>query len=56
MAEYIITEKDLEENQKVGLLTSGIAGIASGLIKIPKGVFSLGAELLDNHFLLDNFF
>jgi hypothetical protein len=47
MAEYIITEKDLEENQKVGLLTSGVAGIASGLIKIPKGVFSLGAELLD---------
>ncbi len=37
----------IEDNQKVGLITSGIAGIASGIIKIPKGVFSLGAELLD---------
>ena len=37
----------LESNQKVGLLTSGVAGIASGVIKIPKGVFSLAAELID---------
>jgi hypothetical protein len=47
MAEYIDPFEQIESNQKVGLLTSGIAGIASGLIKIPKGVFSLGAELLD---------
>jgi hypothetical protein len=37
----------IEDTQKVGLLTSGVAGIASGLIKIPKGVFSLAAELID---------
>ena len=39
---------DLPEGvQKVSLFTSGVAGIASGLIKIPKGVFSLAAELID---------
>ena len=39
---------DLPEGvQKVSLLTSGVAGIASGIIKIPKGVFSLAAELID---------
>jgi hypothetical protein len=54
MAEYIITEKDLEQNQKVGLLTSGVAGIASGIIKIPKGVFSLAAELMDLGFDTNN--
>jgi hypothetical protein len=49
MAEEIINPfQGLEsENQKVGLLTSGVAGIASGIIKIPKGVFSLAAELID---------
>ena len=39
---------DLPEGvQKVSLLTSGVAGIASGLIKIPKGIASLAAELID---------
>jgi hypothetical protein len=47
MAEYIDPFESVEENQKVGLIKSGVAGIASGIIKIPKGVFSLGAELLD---------
>jgi len=47
MAEYIDPFESIEENQKVGLLTSGVAGIASGIIKIPKGVFSLAAELID---------
>ena len=47
MAEYVDPIDLIEENQKVGLITSGVAGIASGIIKIPKGVFSLGAELLD---------
>jgi hypothetical protein len=47
MAEYIDPFEQIEENQKVGLLTSGVAGIASGIIKIPKGVFSLAAELID---------
>jgi hypothetical protein len=36
-----------EENQKHNVITSGVAGIASGLIKIPQGVVSLGAELID---------
>ena len=36
-----------EGNQSVSLFTSGAAGIASGLIKIPKGIFSLTAELID---------
>ena len=47
MAEYIDPFESVEQNQKVGLIKSGVAGIASGIIKIPKGVFSLGAELLD---------
>jgi len=47
MAEYIDPFESIESNQKVGLIKSGVAGIASGIIKIPKGVFSLGAELLD---------
>ena len=38
---------EAEDNQKVGLITSGAAGIASGVIKIPKGIFSLAAELID---------
>jgi hypothetical protein len=40
-------EAEVNSNQKVGLLTSGVAGIASGVIKIPKGIASLTAELID---------
>jgi hypothetical protein len=47
MAEYIDPFESIENNQKVGLITSGVAGIASGIIKIPKGVASLAAELID---------
>ena len=36
-----------EENNEVSWYTSGLSGIASGLIKVPEGVFSLGAELID---------
>jgi hypothetical protein len=56
MAEEIINPfQGLEsENQKVSLLTSGVAGIASGIIKIPKGVFSLAAELIDLGFDTNN--
>jgi len=36
-----------EENNERSWYTSGLAGIASGLIKVPEGVFSLGAELID---------
>ena len=34
-------------NKKVGLISSGLAGIASGLLKVPEGITSLGAELID---------
>ncbi len=36
-----------EEGNEVSWYTSGISGIASGLIKVPEGIFSLGAELVD---------
>ena len=36
-----------EENNEVSWYTSGLSGIASGIIKVPEGVFSLGAELID---------
>jgi hypothetical protein len=36
-----------ESNNKVGTIESMLSGIASGLIAIPKGFFSLGASLLD---------
>ena len=36
-----------EENQKHNVITSTVAGIGSGLIKIPQGVVSLAAELID---------
>ena len=34
-------------SNKVGLFESMLAGVGSGLIAIPKGLFSLGATLLD---------
>ena len=34
-------------NNKVGTIESMLSGIASGLIAIPKGFFSLGASLMD---------
>ena len=36
-----------EENNKVGQIQSAMAGIASGIIKVPEGIVSLGAELMD---------
>ena len=36
-----------ERNNKVGTIESMLSGIASGLIAIPKGFFSLGASLMD---------
>ena len=34
-------------NNKVGTFESMLSGVASGLIAIPKGLFSLGASLMD---------
>ena len=36
-----------DDNNKVGTFESVLAGIGSGLIAIPKGLFSLGATLMD---------
>ena len=35
------------DNQKVGTIESILSGVASGLIQIPRGFFSLGATLMD---------
>ena len=36
-----------EDNNKIGVFHSMLAGVGSGLIAIPKGLFSLGASLMD---------
>ena len=36
-----------ESNNKVGTIESMLSGVASGLIGIPKGFFSLGASIMD---------
>ena len=36
-----------ESNNSVGTIESMLSGVASGLIAIPKGFFSLGASLMD---------
>jgi len=38
---------NVEKNNKVGVIESMLSGVASGLIAIPKGFFSLGASLMD---------
>ena len=35
------------KKNKVGTIESMLSGVASGLIAIPKGFFSLGASLMD---------
>ena len=36
-----------EDYSKIGTMHSMLAGVGSGLIAIPKGLFSLGATLMD---------
>ena len=36
-----------EENNDAAWYTAGAAGIASGVLKVPEGIFSLAAELID---------
>ena len=36
-----------EDSNKIGVFHSMLAGVGSGLIAIPKGLFSLGASLMD---------
>ena len=45
--EYFDPLTDSEKNNDTNMFISGAAGIASGLIKVPEGVFSLAAELID---------
>ncbi len=40
-------EIEAENNNEVSQLTAALAGIGSGLIKIPEGFVSLGAEIMD---------
>ena len=46
MAEFIPILPE-EEGNDTSWYTAGAAGIASGIIKVPEGVFSLAAELID---------
>jgi len=43
----IFLTPDAEDNQEVSQITAAVAGIASGVIKVPEGVVSLAAELID---------
>src|SRR6056300_252540 len=38
---------DEEQGSETNAIVAGVAGIASGLIKIPEGIVSLAAELID---------
>ena len=40
-------DPNVDEEEEVGFFTSALAGIATGLYKIPTGFVSLGAELVD---------
>lgn len=44
---------DEEQGSETNALVSTLAGVASGLIKVPEGVISLGAELIDLGFDTD---
>jgi len=48
---YDETDFDLsgkvEENNEISQFEAGLAGVASGLLKVPEGFVSLGAELMD---------
>jgi len=43
----VFNSKTSSPTNKIGTFESVLAGIASGFIQIPKGLFSLGATLLD---------
>ena len=44
---YLTALKSVENNNKVVTIESMLSGVASGLIGIPKGFFSLGASIMD---------
>jgi hypothetical protein len=43
----LIDVTDEKEDKEVGTIRSILSGVASGLFKIPEGVVSLGANLID---------
>ena len=45
--DYLSAFQGAEKNNKVGTIESMLSGVASGLIAIPKGFFSLGASIMD---------
>ncbi len=45
--------RDEEINSERSAITSALAGVVSGAIKVPEGVISLGAELIDLGFDTD---
>ena len=47
MAEEFLPLNEAERDSDTSWYTSLAAGIASGIIKIPEGVVSLAAELID---------
>ena len=47
MAEEFLPLTQTERDNDTSWYTSVAAGIASGIIKVPEGVFSLAAELID---------
>ena len=47
MVKYYDPLKGAEKNNRRNFFVAGAAGILSGLIKVPEGVFSLAAELFD---------
>ena len=47
MAEQFVPLNSAEQDSETSWYTAAAAGIISGIIKIPEGVVSLGAELID---------
>ena len=42
-----------EQSSETSVITATMAGVASGVIKVPEGIISLGAELIDLGFDTD---
>ena len=45
--DYINLTPEAEEDNEISQFEAGLAGVASGVLKIPEGFVSLGAELMD---------
>ena len=47
MVKYYDPLQGAENNNSANFFLAGVAGIASGIIKVPEGVFSLAADFID---------